>query len=79
MSIPLLGTVFETAIMFTTNGLFRRGLVSAGYLPEGVPLPLQWVAASGAVSGSVVALVLTPSELVKCRLQVCKGRGVWQS
>ena len=75
MSIPLLGTVFETAIMFTANGLFRRALVSSGRLAEGEALPLSMVLASGAASGSVVALVLTPAELIKCRLQVGTAKG----
>lgn len=76
LSIPLFGAIFETAIIFTANGLFRRALIAAGDIAEHEMLPLRQVFVSGAAAGAAAALVLTPVELVKCRLQV---RGVgWE-
>lgn len=73
LSIPLFGAIFETAIIFTANGLFRRALIAAGDIAEHEMLPLREVFVSGAAAGAAAALVLTPVELVKCRLQVWRG------
>ena len=77
LSIPLFGAIFETAIIFSANGLFRRVLIAAGDIEEGEMLPLPQVFVSGAAAGAAAALVLTPVELVKCRLQVRRGCRSW--
>lgn len=73
MSFPLFGTVLETATLFTANGALRRTLVDRGHLPHGADLPIPLVFLSGSGSGFFVSFVLTPIELVKCRLQVQTG------
>lgn len=70
MSMPLAGTVVETATLFSANGYLKRKLAEAGQISKGDYLPLSYVLASGAGTGFVVSFVLTPTELVKCRLQV---------
>jgi hypothetical protein len=70
MSLPLAGTVLETATLFSANGYLKRTLAAAGEVPAGEHLPLRYVLAAGAGTGFCVSWVLTPIELVKCRLQV---------
>jgi hypothetical protein len=70
MSLPLAGTVVETATLFSANGYLKRKLSEAGQIAKGDNLPMSYVLASGAGTGFVVSFVLTPIELVKCRLQV---------
>jgi hypothetical protein len=70
LSFPLFGTVLETATLFWSNGALRRALVERGHLEPGADLPIPLVFLSGAGSGFFVSFVLTPLELVKCRLQV---------
>lgn len=70
MSLPLAGTILETSCLFTTNGVLKRMLCEAGHLSPDSELPMRYVALSGAGTGFVVSWVLTPTELVKCRLQV---------
>lgn len=69
-SLPLFGTVAETATLFCTNGYLKRLLMSKGDLPPGAELPMPYVLLAGAGTGLAVSFVLTPIELVKCRMQV---------
>lgn len=69
LSVPLAGTIVETATLFSANGMIKREL-SGG---TGNPLPMSSVLAAGGFTGFVVAHVLTPMELIKCRLQVQPG------
>jgi solute carrier family 25 carnitine/acylcarnitine transporter 20/29 len=69
-SLPLLGTIAETATLFCTNGYLKRLLLTNGDLPPGAELPMRYVLAAGAGTGLAVSFVLTPIELVKCRMQV---------
>lgn len=70
MSFPLAGTIIETATLFTANGALRRALIEAGHIAADTDMPLPVVFAAGAGSGFFVSFVLTPVELIKCRLQV---------
>lgn len=70
MSLPLAGTVLETATLFLTNGYLKRSLSEIGHIQPGENLPMPYVLLAGAGTGFVVSFVLTPIELVKCRLQV---------
>jgi mitochondrial ornithine carrier protein len=70
MSLPLAGTVLETATLFTANGYLKRYLSDLGHMKPGDDLPMQYVLLAGAGTGFCVSWVLTPIELVKCRLQV---------
>ena len=70
MSLPLAGTIVETSCLFSTNGALKRVLREAGHIGPNADLPMKYVMVSGAGTGFVVSWVLTPIELVKCRLQV---------
>ncbi len=70
MSLPLAGTVLETATLFTANGWLRRELKTVGSLPAEAELPMRYVLLAGGGTGFFVSWVLTPIELVKCRMQV---------
>jgi ornithine carrier protein len=70
MSLPLAGTVLETATLFLTNGYLKRSLAELGHIGPGDNLPMPYVLLAGAGTGFVVSFVLTPIELVKCRLQI---------
>jgi hypothetical protein len=70
MSLPLAGTILETATLFSANGYLKRGLRAGGNLSPDADLPLKYVVAAGAGTGFCVSWVLTPIELIKCRLQV---------
>lgn len=69
---PVLGAAFENAILFVVyrgfvDALQRIFLVNS-YLQDNEPLTI--VACAGAAGGVVVSLILTPADLVKCRMQV---------
>ena len=67
LSSPLVGSMFELAVLFATVGKFRQLL---GESEDGPPLPVYKHALAGFGAGFIVPLILTPVELVKCRLQV---------
>ena len=66
ISSPLVGSMAENALLFTSYGMFKSVLQSS----PNEELPWLSLAMCGAGSGAVVPLVLTPVELIKCRLQV---------
>ena len=67
LSSPLFGSMFELAVLFSTVGKFRQLL---GETKDGPPLPVYKHALAGFGAGFIVPLILTPVELIKCRLQV---------
>ena len=64
---PLIGSMAENGLLFVTYALFQRAL---GRQPGDPELPLSSLLVCAAASGGCVPLVLTPVELIKCRLQV---------
>ena len=62
--------MFETSTLFFINGRLKRALSEAGQLAPGEELPMRLVWLAGAGTGLAVSFVLTPIELIKCRLQV---------
>lgn len=73
VSAPLFGAAAETACLFYTyrvakDVLKKTGLVSEG--KNGEDLPLGALVTAGAMSGGLTSVILTPIELVKCRMQV---------
>jgi hypothetical protein len=62
---PLVGSMVENSVLFSSYGLATRFLHSGD--PESVPFQLKL--AAGGFSGMCVATVLTPVELIKCKMQ----------
>ena len=63
---PLLGSMCENALLFASYGYFQS------IIKREKEDNLSWLSLSlcGACSGAIVPLVLTPVELIKCRLQI---------
>ena len=69
ISSPLLGSMAENAVLFLSYGELKRALGEVPG-PGGTELSLFQLSLAGAGAGVPAAFVLTPFELVKCRLQV---------
>jgi hypothetical protein len=67
LSSPLLGSMAENAVLFLAYSNFKRQL---GEVTGEKDLSLLQLSLAGAGAGAVVTFVLTPVELIKCRLQV---------
>lgn len=74
VSAPLFGAAAETACLFFSYRIAKEGirLLSAPSSASKTDdkLPLSSLVAAGAMSGAITSLILTPIELVKCRMQV---------
>ncbi|CAG8941444.1 unnamed protein product [Penicillium salamii] len=69
ISAPMVGAAVETSCLFFSYRLIQDTLRATVYgNVENLPFPA--LIASGALSGSVTSLALTPIELVKCKMQV---------
>jgi hypothetical protein len=71
---PLLGSMVENSVLFSSYAFARR-LIS----PEGVDaesIPFSHKLACGMFSGVCVATILTPVELIKCRMQTSNESAV---
>jgi hypothetical protein len=66
---PMSGAAFENAFAFAAYGRASSFYRAQCGLGDAAPLPLTGVAFSGAISGFATATVLTPVELLKCRVQ----------
>ncbi|KAL8807994.1 MAG: hypothetical protein Q9200_004459, partial [Gallowayella weberi] len=72
ISAPLVGAAVETSSLFFSYRVAQTALQAlVPSLPQGngEKLPLEALLACGAISGAVTSLLLTPIELVKCKLQ----------
>ncbi|CAG7930614.1 unnamed protein product [Penicillium olsonii] len=69
ISAPMTGAAVETSCLFFSYRLIQDTLRATVY-PNMEHLPFPALIASGALSGSVTSLALTPIELVKCKMQV---------
>lgn len=69
VSAPLFGAALETASLFWSYRLAQIFLQQNVYTGS-KELPLGGLMVAGALSGGVTSLILTPIELVKCRMQV---------
>ncbi|KAF2774017.1 mitochondrial carrier [Teratosphaeria nubilosa] len=71
VSAPMVGAAAETASLFVSYSaaqtLLRSTIVD---VKEGDEMPLPALITAGAMSGGITSLILTPIELVKCRMQV---------
>lgn len=70
ISAPLVGAALETSCLFFFERVGRETIYKTGFgsRDEALPLPALW--ATGAFSGACTSFVLTPIELVKCKIQV---------
>lgn len=70
ISAPLVGAALETSSLFVWEQVAQKAFFASGFFSKDDPLPLAALWATGAVSGAFTSLVLTPVELVKCKIQV---------
>lgn len=69
ISAPLVGAALENSSLFFFERMGREALLATGVCAREVPLPLPALYFTGAFSGLFTSFVLTPVELVKCRIQ----------
>ncbi|KAI9743538.1 MAG: Amino-acid transporter arg-13 [Claussenomyces sp. TS43310] len=70
ISAPLVGAALETSSLFLWEQIAQKGLFASGLYSRDRPLPLAALFLTGAISGAFTSLLLTPVELVKCKMQV---------
>lgn len=71
---PLIGAMAENSTLFVAYGLMKQVLaVDEDRATLSEPIPMWKYLVSGGFGGACGALVLTPVELVKCRMQVQTG------
>lgn len=74
VSAPLIGAAAETSCLFfsyrVAQGVIRSLRAPTTKSKADDALPLTSLVLAGAMSGAVTSLILTPIELVKCRMQV---------
>ncbi|EMR69914.1 putative amino-acid transporter arg-13 protein [Eutypa lata UCREL1] len=70
ITAPLIGAAAETSSLFFFERIGREVVYRSGYYSRDniLPLPALWF--TGAFSGAFTSFVLTPIELVKCKIQV---------
>lgn len=69
ISAPMFGAAVETSCLFFSYRVIQD-MLRATIFPGMEQLPFAALIASGALSGSVTSLALTPIELIKCKIQV---------
>ncbi|KFY21795.1 hypothetical protein V493_07101 [Pseudogymnoascus sp. VKM F-4281 (FW-2241)] len=70
ISAPLVGAALENSSLFVSEQAAQKVLFASGLYSSDAPLPLSALFCTGGVAGAVTSLVLTPVELVKCKMQV---------
>lgn len=70
ISAPLVGAALENSSLFFFERIGRDILFKTGFCARDTPMPLPALWVTGAISGTFTSFVLTPIELVKCRIQV---------
>jgi ornithine carrier protein len=70
ISAPLVGAALETSSLFFFERIGREAVYVSGLTPRDKPLPLSALWFTGAFSGTFTSFILTPIELVKCKIQV---------
>ncbi|OTA69404.1 mitochondrial carrier [Hypoxylon sp. EC38] len=70
ISAPLFGAAAETSSLFFFERIGREVVYSSGYYSRDRVLPLSALWFTGAFAGAFTSFVLTPIELVKCKIQV---------
>lgn len=67
---PLVGAALENSSLFVSEQFAQKMLFASGLYSSIKPLPLSALFMTGAAAGAVTSLVLTPVELVKCKMQI---------
>eukprot|EP01138_Halocafeteria_seosinensis_P006445 gb/GECG01006588.1/.p1 GENE.gb/GECG01006588.1/~~gb/GECG01006588.1/.p1 ORF type:complete len:314 (+),score=21.89 gb/GECG01006588.1/:1-942(+) len=67
---PLVANVLETAGLFSVNGMIKDAISDSLNYERGRQLPMSAELCSGGITGFFVSFILTPAELIKCRLQI---------
>lgn len=70
ISAPLMGAAMETSSLFFFERIGRETVYKFGFSPRDQELPLSALWFTGAFSGAFTSFILTPIELVKCKIQV---------
>ncbi|PKI85508.1 mitochondrial ornithine carrier protein [Malassezia vespertilionis] len=70
VSMPLCGATLENASLFFTYNQVQPLLRDVFRVSKDEPAPMSLLAVAAACSGAVAGFVLTPVELIKCRMQV---------
>ncbi|KAI1660061.1 mitochondrial carrier [Daldinia decipiens] len=70
ISAPLFGAAAETSSLFFFERIGREVVYASGYFSRDRVLPLSALWFTGAFAGAFTSFVLTPIELVKCKIQV---------
>ncbi|KAI1468815.1 mitochondrial carrier [Daldinia caldariorum] len=70
ISAPLFGAAAETSSLFFFERIGRELVYASGQFSRDKVLPLSALWFTGAFSGALTSFVLTPIELVKCKIQV---------
>ncbi|RDA84450.1 hypothetical protein CP532_2156 [Ophiocordyceps camponoti-leonardi (nom. inval.)] len=69
VSAPLVGAAAETSSVFLFENIGRQILYRSGTYSRDEPLPVPVLWLTGAFAGFFTSFVLTPVELVKCKIQ----------
>ncbi|KAH9000806.1 mitochondrial carrier [Lactarius hatsudake] len=67
---PVVGAMAENATLFLAYGELQNVVRQAGNIPVTQALSLPQLALAAAGAGTITSFVLTPIELVKCKMQV---------
>jgi hypothetical protein len=70
LTAPLVGAMIENSGLFLAYNQVQSVVRSLSATPAKTELNLQQLALCGFFSGAIVSLILTPVELVKCKIQV---------
>lgn len=74
ISAPLTGAAIENSSLFFSYRVAKDVLQTTIY-SSSEPLPFSGLLMSGAISGAFTSILLTPIELVKCKMQVPSASG----
>lgn len=74
ISAPLAGAAIENSSLFFSYRIAQEALQATIYSPT-EPLPFSALLFCGAASGAFTSLLLTPVELIKCKMQVPASAG----
>jgi ornithine carrier protein len=79
LSSPLVGSMIENGILFSGFGLAQNLIRKVTNKPKDEPLSMSQYTLAGGLAGTGAAMLLTPVELVKCKLQVQDVEALYHS